>query len=306
MALFQIRAVSVAGKTGSTWMTNSGGTSDADILSIISSGSCSSSDHMLFSGPPNSGQLRFNGKFYLDGSASPTEINSLPAGFNLSDATVEVYSGLLEGDELYLQFSALQESANLTGTTCVRKSFAYPTTLPAPFLLYSSGFGIRKAQASSSYRFAGLKITGSYVTVSGSFTIPTAQPVTVGDTITIDATSGLDDVTSVNILYEDSLGATQEVEILAASFVTQSATQITFLLPVAFNGLTVTGSVYLLSTAFSGYVFVAPLSILVADASGIYRIVPGKTDDTIYTGTSNNTEEVAIPRPLIKTGFIGG
>jgi hypothetical protein len=49
-----------------------------------------------------------------------------------------------------------------------------------------------------------------------------------------------------------------------------------------------------------------PLTLL-RDISGIYTLVPGKTDDTLYdrqTGQSN--VDVKIPDPFVKTGFIGG
>ena len=36
---------------------------------------------------------------------------------------------------------------------------------------------------------------------------------------------------------------------------------------------------------------------------GIYQMVPGKTDDTIYSG--DDTVDVKIPDPYFKTGVIG-
>ena len=49
-----------------------------------------------------------------------------------------------------------------------------------------------------------------------------------------------------------------------------------------------------------------PLTIL-KDVSGIYTLVPGKTNDTLYDRlTGQPSVNVAIPNPHIKTGYIGG
>lgn len=45
--------------------------------------------------------------------------------------------------------------------------------------------------------------------------------------------------------------------------------------------------------------------VFIADPSGIYTLVPGKTDDTLYTHTTPDTVDVKIPDPFIKTAFIG-
>lgn len=49
-----------------------------------------------------------------------------------------------------------------------------------------------------------------------------------------------------------------------------------------------------------------PLTIL-KDVSGIYTLVPGKTDDTLYDRLAGQPDiDVKIPDPLFKTGYIGG
>lgn len=49
-----------------------------------------------------------------------------------------------------------------------------------------------------------------------------------------------------------------------------------------------------------------PLTLLV-DVSGIYTIVPGKTNDTLYDRqTGQPSVDMAIPNPRWKTGYIGG
>jgi hypothetical protein len=49
-----------------------------------------------------------------------------------------------------------------------------------------------------------------------------------------------------------------------------------------------------------------PITLL-RDVSGIYTLVPGKTNDTLYDRqTGQSSVDVKIPDPFIKTGFIGG
>jgi hypothetical protein len=46
--------------------------------------------------------------------------------------------------------------------------------------------------------------------------------------------------------------------------------------------------------------------LLVEQMSGIYTLIVGKTNDTIITGSSPAEEDVEIPDPHFKTGYIGG
>lgn len=57
-------------------------------------------------------------------------------------------------------------------------------------------------------------------------------------------------------------------------------------------------------TQFGGTVTLGTLTVLVAEASGIYRFVDGKTNDTLYaTARDGTTYDVKIPNPGAKTGF---
>ncbi len=61
-------------------------------------------------------------------------------------------------------------------------------------------------------------------------------------------------------------------------------------------------------TEFSGSVKLGTIQILTTLGSGIYRLVSGKTNDTMYINNPNDatTEDFAIPDPSGKTGLIGG
>lgn len=55
---------------------------------------------------------------------------------------------------------------------------------------------------------------------------------------------------------------------------------------------------------FEGSVTLATFTILNFEGSGIYTLVPGKTNDTLYSSTRNGTTyDVKIPNPFGKTGF---
>lgn len=63
-------------------------------------------------------------------------------------------------------------------------------------------------------------------------------------------------------------------------------------------------AVLILGTQFSGSVRLGTFTILEAEASGIYRFVTGKTNDTIYTPARDGTTyDVRIPNPGGKTGL---
>jgi len=57
-------------------------------------------------------------------------------------------------------------------------------------------------------------------------------------------------------------------------------------------------------TQFAGSVPLGTFTILVADATGMYRLVPGKINDTLYSSARDGTTyDVKIPDPFGKTGF---
>jgi hypothetical protein len=61
-------------------------------------------------------------------------------------------------------------------------------------------------------------------------------------------------------------------------------------------------------TQFTGSVKLGNLIILLENASGIYRIVPNKTNDTLYINSNSvsETTDIKMPNPFAKGGYIGG
>lgn len=154
--------------------------------------------------------------------------------------------------------------------------------------------------------------SGTYDIVNFSFTVDPASAV-IGDTITIGATDSLDEVDNLHITWIDPVsGEVQETIIPAASFVTQTPTSITFILSSAYIPSDFAGDVMIWGDGngvqFSGTIALGVLAILIADGSGIYRIIDGQTHDTVYisAASGDDTENVAIPDPFFRTGFLGG
>jgi hypothetical protein len=144
-------------------------------------------------------------------------------------------------------------------------------------------------------------ITGEYTTMD--ITLDAPNPAHNGDTVTLTAPSGLDGVASIQLI-----NGTDIVTVLAADFVSQSATELVFLIPIYFN---FPGTVNLIGIGngvqFSGSVTLGTLTVLIENGSGVYEIVRGKTNDTIYSNSAsgNTTTDVAIPNPFGRTGFVG-
>ena len=78
-----------------------------------------------------------------------------------------------------------------------------------------------------------------------------------------------------------------------------------FTVPAGVNGQIV--EVVITSTQFSGSVTLGKLvTLFFLNATGIYTITAGKTNDTIYDNDNGGTVDVKIPNPFWKTGFVGG
>lgn len=129
----------------------------------------------------------------------------------------------------------------------------------------------------------------------------------------------LTEVTQIQLTWVDGLGVTQTLilpDIYWFYFIT---TVIIFQIPpfieIKLNDptipnwpvITITPIIVISGTTFSGSIPLTPFVITLADASGIYSLTPGKTNDTVYDNVNPpETIDVKIPNPFIKTGFIGG
>lgn len=57
---------------------------------------------------------------------------------------------------------------------------------------------------------------------------------------------------------------------------------------------------------FTGTIIIGAFTILYSESSGIYELISGKINDTLYLHNTGLTDDFAIPEPFIKTGFIDG
>lgn len=159
---------------------------------------------------------------------------------------------------------------------------------------------------------AGAQITGNYAILAFTWTLDTVGPVNPGDTIQISSNPlnanhlKLDKLTPT-IIYINDLGA-HEVSI--DDIITRTEFLLIFTLPDMPGGTDVPFYISGLGdgTQFSGSVVLGSLSILIENGSGIYRIISGKTNDTLYVNSAvdDTTADVKIPNPFAKTGFVGG
>jgi hypothetical protein len=254
----------------------------------------------------------------LDGNPAISFDNLVP-GFKISSAQLQITVSLqatfapttanLERGQL----DTKDIKANLSPYTSIFATvsddwdYSNPTLGPTIFQVIQDGFGLDFVPSVTGDTPFFVKafnafVIGLYDIVADGFSLDTIGPATNGDTISVSATSGLDTINKVQIQYNDGTTVTIDV----TSFVTQTPTSLTFILP--FLGFTGTAQLFMQGTSFSGSVLLGSLEVLVENGSGIYEIVPGKTNDTIYvnSGDGPTTQDVKIPNPRWKTGYIGG
>jgi len=171
----------------------------------------------------------------------------------------------------------------------------------------NDGFGIKCVFAtggSVGQQFFTAVIDGTYDIVSFLFTLDpvSGSDVDVDDLITITS-PGTDIFTDLDLSQ-----LTIPMACGTVVPITQTQTLFTFRIPAACTGA---GAVSIVATGngvqFSGTITLGSLTILLTNASGIYTLVPGKTNDTLYdSARDGTTRNVRIPDPFAKTGFIGG
>jgi hypothetical protein len=156
-----------------------------------------------------------------------------------------------------------------------------------------------------------IELAGTYDIISTSWqlenlTFPnTNTPLIIrpGDLVKISTPDNSYDFTTIDKVYFNTFNF-----VFSGSFITWTPLEITFQVPYI-DALSPTSStiISIEGTQFSGSAVLASALILLADSSGIYSIIDGKTSDTLYVGNGSSlTEDNKIPDPFAKTGFIGG
>lgn len=239
---------------------------------------------------------------YLDGSGVPISFASLPAGWIPTTVQARMRSSVNAQDatyKVYLQFNALTESPNfvtLPGPSSF-SSFNWPSvTMPSALSLFNNGIGLRIDNTTigqrSSREYLGMMIVGNYDIQSFGWSIETTGSVQSGDEVTIvgDGENSLTDIEEVCLIWDT-------ITICLTEFLVQTPTRLTLIVP---SGVNASG----FSLTADG-VFLGSLVYIFEDASGIYTLTKDKTTDTVYDGAHDGTtNEVKIPNPFIKTGFV--
>lgn len=216
-------------------------------------------------------------KFLYDESIIYDNINSLGGvSFSQNISTLGITVLTLFG--AHWRFRITFVANNLTGLTV------------CGILPFSSGFNT----------FAKLILTGTYTIVKTSFTLQNpATPVYAGDPVTITSPIGdLDKVTQIELDSIDPItGVIKKVIIKPSQFLLWTPFLILFYLPF-FDFETFSGPVQVElifpGTLFSGSVVLGFLEILYEDASGIYTLVEGQTDDVLYFRDGFTTDSSQI------------
>lgn len=174
-----------------------------------------------------------------------------------------------------------------------------------PLVKLQSGLGLTtNLYSTATPTKTGLDLKGTYASGSGSgitsIQLTWTDPITgISTSATVNSANFLNwTTTELDIELVDSLSLPEDVWII--------------LWLVSGDGSVGSGFPNLSNppngTTFSGSVKLGLLKILTTQASGIYRIVADKTNDTLYINNPNDntTANFAFPDPFIKTGFIGG
>jgi hypothetical protein len=322
MGTFIIKPTLISGVNDGHWFRNGGGNSDAQVLlAVNNAGEILSPDALV----NTTMRFTFFGDcIYLDGSATPISFNGLPAGFTpLSAALTGNIFTAGPNTHFYAQLDEFTESAEMTTDGIFTLAYDFtPPFEPSMLDIVNNGFGYRSNNSNSNNGFRGNSdpFIGGYVAgIEGTYEIqgflfemetPT-DPIQEDTQITVtspDDPLALDftQVTSVTLDWLDVDGNPHSITIDPLLWILITFHIFIFRIP-ALPGNPPIVVVNITSTQFSGSVSLGKLiTIFFENATGIYAIVPGKTNDTIYDNDNGGTIDVKIPNPVWKTGFIGG
>jgi hypothetical protein len=290
-------------------------TPDSSVINNITSGAWIPNGVMynLLSGFPGaqSGSITCtpnDNAIYLDGSSTPTNINSLPVGFNVTSA----------------KYTPGITSPLTTNTT--ESNVGAQTASPAAVINYNSSlvslndvlatqFGViwtindaNNGEIDTSSQL----ITGNYNIISTQWTIinltrPGATNFAAGEHGKLyNSYTHFDTITSIQVRKVDGT----ILKIPSSDFIDQTPLFIIFPIPdnPGSPGDMPTISPVDNGTNFIGSALAGSITIVVIDRSGLYLGSDSLRYDTVYvnSGTDATTENLAIPQPFFKTGFIGG
>jgi hypothetical protein len=261
----------------------------------------------------------FGNDWYLDGSSIPISFAGLPAGFTLTscflninafasflgnpgeDVSAHAYWDGSSGLSVDLPSSGLLENVNYDIFT------NHPNVTSID--LEAASFGIISNNVTISlggYLNLGIiyiYISGTYEISQSKFTLDTTTPVYIGDKVKftsnfigpgagfVGKVGILDGVKQIQLVYQIN-GTPQTITISSEYMIIQQSDMLWFYLP---NDLgTFTGDVKVVfvgdGVQFSGSVMAGILQVLYEDASGIYKLAKGQTNDILYFRSGYTTD----------------
>lgn len=283
----------------------------------------------------------------LDGNPA-VDINGLPAGFTPTSASLKISCDVTGNPAtLLLNVLGIDHSYDLNSIISpITYNFDFSGTPPTLVELQSQiELKITFTAVNASEFFWDLRIEGAYDIET--FVEPNPNNTTNPDVfqpgvdnVTVSSPgppSGPDLTTITQIdIKKPEPDNTLIVSIPQTCFTTQNITILVFLLPLLRLIFNVNGCLpgppyfpdlpcmgplpkcpppdwkpgkyNIFGVTFSGSVILGSLYISLKNGSGIYSIVSGKTNDTIYINSpgNNQTMDFKIPNPFFKTGLIGG
>jgi hypothetical protein len=271
--------------------------------------------------------------FSLDGGAA-ISYNSLPSGFLATDLTINYQlsggCGNAQADmtvNFYVDDVLIRTLVNsVPGTSFGPSNFTYDLCqgndltgtqiiakrLKLEVVHASAGAGGNNSALAIFLSNTAFVATGNYFIFRQSTIITPTNPIQANDTV--DVTSdplGINPIDFSQLLtaeldWTDSGGTPHTISIPSINWITFTLHFWRFRIP------TLTGNppivrLVITSTEFSGSVELGRLmTIFFLNATGIYSLSPGKTNDTLYDNDNGGTIDAKFPNPTFKTGFIGG
>lgn len=261
---------------------------------------------------------------FLDGSITGVQFAGLPAGFTpVSPLRLSTPSVALGGTTIF----ASANVGNLAGGTAEAKvnyGIYGPKTVNASPALQNAYLTVNDivnftaidlislltieltadsnggVTTSLAYAMDEIDVEGDYIIEQWSWTIG-PDTVEAGTEVTVESIdTDILDLTEITEICFDFNG----LVICSSDFITQTPNLLVFTIP---SGINYSGTVIITGTRFSGSVALGALTYLLEDSSGIYTLVKNKANDTLYDGSrSAETNDVKIPNPRARTGYLGG
>lgn len=300
------------------------GHDDSDLLDIINGVGVAFSQLALISlGFPTttsgSLELGFNQSdeiFVLDGNP-PIKFTDLPSGFTITSLIASLTSSIFSPA---LGIGSLELSSDVSGVTPDTTTSSSSEALSIDLLeggplanldfitshitIAYTGITSNHSPADVGGECRNFSLVGSYTSVAFQYQLDTPNdPVQAGDQVTVTSpdVDGIDftQILAIQIIYPDG-------PIDVTDIITEDTHLLIFTIPDLPGDPSVI-EIVITSTQFSGSVSLGKLiTIFFLNAPGVYRLVAGKTADTLYDTLNGGTVEVKIPDPNWKTGFVGG